>query len=454
MTKKKFGFFSFFISHNPMIAVILGFLFIILLGTFLLTLPIANRNGQWLSPLSALFTATSATCVTGLTIGDTQTIFTLFGQAIILCMIQVGGLGFMSLAMILMLTFRKAISFSERMLLSSSLGLSSSGGVLSLVKLLVKGTFIIEGIGTLLLSIYFIPKHGFANGFWKSLFLSISSFCNAGFDNLGNGDSLAALNTNGYVLTVLMLLTVIGGLGFIVWQDLLEKRNLKKLSIYSKMVLVTTGCLLLFGTLFYALAEWNNSGTIADLPISSKILNALFSSVTMRTVGFSTFDMVNFTEPSKVISALLMFIGGSSGSTAGGIKTVTFLILLITASQVACGRTKIQFRNFTISREDIYRAFSLFFIACGIVLTSTILVSFLSPEIPLIDVFFTCVSGFGTVGVAACNIASLTALSKITLIILMFMGRLGVLTITLAIMIRINRNKDKISYPKATILIG
>lgn len=443
-------FFSRFISHSPMIAVILGFLSIIFIGTFLLTLPISNRNNEWLSPLSALFTATSATCVTGLTVGDPQTMFTFFGQLVIICMIQVGGLGFMSLAMIMMMVLQKAISFSERLLLSSSLGLSSAGGILAFVKLVVGGTFAVEGIGAVLLSFYFIPKYGLVSGVWKSIFMSISAFCNAGFDLLGKGDSLTSIQTNGYVLTILMLLTIVGGLGFIVWQDLL-RRNL---SIYSKMVLVTSGALLLFGTVFYLIAEWNNPATIAHLDFSDKLLNAAFSSVTMRTVGFATFDFAQFTEPSKVISSLLMFIGGSSGSTAGGIKTVTFLVLIITAFQVAGGRSKIHFRNRTIAQDDIYRAFSLFFIACGIVLTSTLTVSMLTPEAKLLDIFFTCTSAFGTVGCAAYSISSMSAICQLILIVLMFMGRLGILTITLAIMIRLNRSKDKISYPKTNILIG
>lgn len=442
--------FSKFISHNPMIAVILGFLFIILIGSFLLMLPISNRSGTWLSPLSALFTATSATCVTGLTVGDPYTMFTFFGQLVVLLMIQIGGLGFMSLTMILMMVLRKAISFSERVLLSSSLGLSSAGGILAFVRLIVGGTFLIEGVGAILLSFYFIPQNGILSGIWKSVFMSVSSFCNAGFDILGNGDSLASIQTNGYVLLILMFLTVIGGLGFIVWKDLIER----KLSIYSKMVLLASGVLLLTGTLAYLLLEWNNPETIGEFNFANKLLNATFSSVTMRTVGFSTFDFSQFTEPSKVISSLLMFIGGSSGSTAGGIKTVTFFILIITAFQVASGRSKIQFQKRTIGQDDIHRAFSLFFIACGIVLTSTLAVGILTPQAPLIDIFFTCVSAFGTVGCAAYSIAALSSISQIIIILLMFMGRLGILTITLAIMIRLNRSKDKISYPKANILIG
>ena len=443
-----------FFSHNPMIAFILSFIFIILAGTFLLTLPISNKSGEWLSPLSALFTATSATCVTGLTVGDPYTMFTLFGQIVLILLIQVGGLSFMSLAAILMMTFRKAISFSERMMVSSALGLSSGGGALSLVQLAVKGTLLIEGIGAVLLSFYFIPEYGFFSGLWKSVFLAISSFCNAGFDILGNGDSLTALHSNYYVLIILMLLTVIGGLGFLVWRDLLEKKNLRQLSIYSKMVLWMSGALLLFGAIFYLLAEWSNPATLGNMNFGQKLLNAFFTSGTMRTVGFATFDMANLTEGSKAVSSFLMLIGGSSGSTAGGIKTVTFFVILITALQVAGGRNKIQFKERTIAQNDIYRAFSLFFIACFIVAFSTVLLSFLEPEASLIDLLFTGISGFATVGVASYSITAMSAASQLILILLMFMGRVGVLSITLSIMVRLNQTKDRISYPKANIMIG
>ena len=452
--KEKESFFHNFISHNPIIAVVLVFALILLTGSFLLMLPLSNRSGEWLDPLSALFTATSATCVTGLTVGDPYTMFTSFGQAIILLMIQIGGLGFMSLAMILMIALRKAISFGERMLLSSSLGLSSAGGILALVRLIVICTFSFEGIGTLLLSFYFIPEYGVLSGIWKSIFHSISAFCNAGFDILGNGDSLTALQSNGYVLSILMVLTVIGGLGFVVWQDLYRQKRLRTLSLYSKMVLITSAFLLLFGTVFYLAVEWNNPQTIGNLSVGDKILNAAFSSVTMRTVGFAAFDMAHFTEASKVISSLLMFIGGSSGSTAGGIKTVTFAILMVATIQIACGRNKIQIRGRSIDQNDVHRAMSLFFIAGALVLSCTIAISLLCPEAPLLNILFTCVSALGTVGCSAYNIAAMSGICQILLILLMFLGRLGILSITLGIMVRLSRNKDKVSYPKANILIG
>ncbi len=443
-----------FISRNPMIAIIIGFAGMILIGTVLLMLPLSNRNGEWLSPLSALFTATSATCVTGLTVGDPYSMFTFFGQVVILAMIQVGGLGFMSLAMILMMAFRKAISFRDRLLLSSSFGLSSGGGILRFVRIVVGGTFIIEGIGALLLSFYFIPKYGLFAGLWKSIFHAISAFCNAGFDILGKGDSLVSLHDNGYVLTVLMLLTVIGGLGFVVWNELIEKKSYYKLSIYSKMVLITSALLLLIGSIFYLATEWNNPDTLGNMSVGNKILNACFTSVTLRTVGFATFDMSLLTEPSKLISCILMLIGGSSGSTAGGIKTVTFMVVVFTAIQTACGRNKIQFRGREIAKNDIFRSFSLSCIAIIIVLTGTIITGIIAPNLSLLDILFTNTSAFATVGVSTCHIATLAVLPQLLLIIMMFTGRVGVLTITIGIMIHLNRNKDQISYPKANIMIG
>lgn len=441
-------------ARSPMIIVILGFLLIILVGAFLLMLPASNRSGEWLDPLSALFTATSATCVTGLTVLDTHTAFTFFGEMIILLMIQVGGLGFMSLTMIFMMTFRKSFSFGERFLLSSSLGLNQTGGVLSFVRLAVGGTLIIESIGALLLSFYLIPQYGFLKGIWLSIFHAVSAFCNAGFDILGHGDSLASIKNNGYLLSVLMILTIIGGLGFWVWKEILDFKKTRRLSLYSKMVLWASLGLLLFGAFFYLIAEWHNPSTLGNLSPADKVLNAVFCSVTMRTVGFSTFDIGALKDPSKLISTFLMLIGGSSGSTAGGIKTVTFLIIIIAAYYTACGRKKIHLCGRTISRNDVDRAFSLFSIAVGIILTTTLLGCFLDPNADLLDLLLNYTSAFATVGVAGYSISAMSVLGKILLILLMFMGRLGILTITLAIMVRLNRDQDKITYSHANLFIG
>ncbi len=444
----------FLIAHNPMVAIILSFLIIILLGTILLCFPFFNRSGEWLSPLSALFTATSATCVTGLTVGDTFTMFTFWGQLIILIMIQIGGLGFMSIAMMMMVYFRRSSSFAERRLFSSSFGLDSSNGATSFVKMVVWGSFMIEGIGAVLLSFHFIPKNGFLSGCWKSLFISISSFCNAGFDILGHNDSIASLRENAFPMLIIILLTVLGGLGFPIWHELLKKKKGEHYSVYFKLVLSTTAILLFGGTLFYLLAEWKNPLTLGSLSPAHKLLNAFFCSVTMRTVGFSTFDMAGFYDPTKLFSCFLMFIGGSSASTAGGIKTVTAAIIIITAFQVACGRNKIQFHCRTIDQKDIYRAFSLFFIGLSIILVCGTTICFLVPSAGISNVFFTCVSAFGTVGCAAVQISALPAIAQIILIVMMFLGRVGILSVTLAIMVRLNRNKDLISYPKTNILIG
>ncbi len=444
----------FFIAHNPMIAVIFGFVAIIIVGTFLLSMPFSNRNGEWLSPLSALFTATSATCVTGLTIGDPFTMFTGLGQIIILLMIQIGGLGFMSLAMIMMVYFRRSSSFTERHLFSSSFGLDSSNGTTGFVKTVVWGSLLLEGVGAILLSFYFIPKDGFISGLWRSIFLAVSSFCNAGFDILGNNDSIASLRKNSYVILILMTLTIFGGLGFPIWHELKNRRDHKSPSVYFKLVITTTVTLLFLGTLFYLLAEWNNPLTIGNLSFKNKLLNAFFCSSTMRTVGFSTFDMAGFREPTKLFSCILMFIGGSSASTAGGIKTVTATIIVITAFQVACGRNKIQIQHRTIDQKDIYRAFSLFFIGLSIVFLCGIVICFLTPSAGISDIFFTCVSAFATVGCAAISISALPSVAQFILILMMFIGRVGILSITLAIMVRLNRNKDLISFPKTNILIG
>ena len=220
------------------------------------------------------------------------------------------------------------------------------------------------------------------------------------------------------------------------------------------MVVTASAVLLLGGAVFYLLTEWNNPQTLGPLSVGNKVLNAIFCSVTMRTVGFSTFDMAGFYEPSKLFSCILMFIGGSSASTAGGIKTVTVMIILITSIQVACGRNKIQFSHRTIDQKDIYRAFSLFFIAIFTLLLCGTALCFLYPEASIADTFFTCSSALGTVGCAAIPIFELPIIGQLILILMMFLGRIGILTITLAIMVKLNQNKDLISYPKTNILIG
>ena len=317
------------LSQTHMIA--LGFLLIILTGTLLLMLPVSSRSGEVTDFLSCLFTATSATCVTGLIVFDTFTHWTLFGQLVILTMIQLGGLGFMTVGVFFSIYLRRKIGLRERGLLLESVNGLQIGGVVRLVKKIVKGTVLFEGIGAILLTIRFIPDMGVARGIYNGVFHSISAFCNAGFDIMGRNEpycSLVPYFDDPIVNLVICFNIVIGGLGFIVWDDITNNKwHFHKYMLHTKIVLVTTAALLVGGTVLIAIFEKNN--LMADMSPIQIFWTSLFSSVTARTAGFNTIDTGALTESSKLLTSILMFIGGSPGSTAGGIKTTTLVVMLI-----------------------------------------------------------------------------------------------------------------------------
>ena len=320
---------------KPVQTVAISFAAVIFCGAILLTLPIASKSGQSLGFLTALFTSTSATCVTGLVVVDTYTSWTLFGQIVILALIQIGGLGFMIVATTFALALGQKISLKERMILAESINRDDLQGVVSLTRKILIGTFVIEGTGAALLSIRFIPKFGVAKGIYFGIFHSISAFCNAGFDIMGGYSgkfsNLGAFAEDPLVSIVIMSLIVIGGLGFAVLSDIISRRGSSpaKLRLHTKLVLVTTGALLLFGFLFFFFAEYNNPKTLGSLSCGGKILAAMFMSVTPRTAGFNTINLASMRVSSIFVTIFLMFVGASPGSTAGGIKTTTFATILL-----------------------------------------------------------------------------------------------------------------------------
>jgi len=308
-----------------------AFAAIIFLGTVLLMTPAASRSGIPCSFRGALFTATSATCVTGLTLFDTWTQWSGFGQAVILCLIEIGGLGFMSAASIFVFLLRRRVGMKQRLVMAQSLSVSDVSGVVRLQKLVLKGSLSIQGIGALILALRFWPQVELKRAICWGVFHSVSAFCNAGFDIMGvfdPGSSVMRYQTDYIVMLTLMILVVLGGLGFFVWEELARVRSFKKLSVYTKLVLIITLSLLLFGTVIFALLEWNNPATLGEMSWHHKLLNAAFQSVTVRTAGFISFDQGAMTDAAKAVSVVLMLIGGSSGSTAGGMKTVTLLVML------------------------------------------------------------------------------------------------------------------------------
>lgn len=440
---------------NPTRVIVCGFAVVILLGTVLLHLPISARNGNSTSWLVCLFTATSATCVTGLVQVDTMLHWSGFGQGVILLLLQLGGLGFITLLTLISLVMKQRIGLSQRLMMTSALNLPNMAGVVRVVKHALIGTFLAEGIGALLLSSRFIPLFGLGRGIWFSVFHSVSAFCNGGFDLMGEYSgpysSLAGFRDDPLVLLTIIALIVFGGLGFFVWEDLLNKLSWKKLSLYSKLVLGITGGLILFGTLFVLGIEWNNPATLGNMPVWEKVLNALFQSVTLRTAGYATLDQGFLGDSCAALSAILMLIGGSSGSTAGGIKTVTFGVLLLTVWSSLRGREDVVFRGRTIPARKVLDAVTLT-LTVGVLFLFGAMSLSLADGLPIMTAVYEIASALGTVGLSMGATPELSTLSSLIVIAYMFLGRVGILSFSIAFMNR--RGDSKLRYPTVEVLIG
>lgn len=426
---------------------------ILLLGTLLLLLPGMSRSGESAGVLTSLFTATSATCVTGLALADTLTQWSLAGQVVILCMIQLGGLGFMTVYTLLLTVSRREILLSQRLVLASTLGLRSAGGVVRLVRHALLGTAILEGTGAVLLSCCFVPEFGLARGVWYGVFHAVSAFCNAGFDLMGpQGGSLALFADRPAVLAIHGALVVLGGLGFFVWEDLYRQRRWRKLSLYTRMVLGMTGVLILVGWLYFLLAEWSNPATLGPMAVGDKVINALFQSVTLRTAGFASLPQGDLRESSQVMCLLFMFIGGSSGSTAGGVKTVTMLVLAAALWSGLRGRQAVLLRGRTIPARQVFNAFTLTLTVLVTVFLCSMGISLWEGG-PFLPVLYEVTSAMGTVGLSTGLTGSLSSGSCLVIIALMYMGRVGILSFSLAFMIP-KGGGDKVRYPTCDVMIG
>ena len=348
------------ISATKVIAVM--FAVIILLGTLLLNLPGASRSGVSCGFLPALFTATSATCVTGLSLFDTWTQWSGFGQIVLLCLIQIGGLGFMSAATLVIFFLRKRIGLKQRLVMAQALSLTDLEGVVRLQKTVLVGSFTVEGIGALILLLRFWPEYGFGRALKWGVFHAVSAFCNAGFDIFGAiapGASLITFQSDPVVLLTLGTLVTVGGLGFLVWEEISRVRDFRKLSVYSRLVLLTTLGLLLAGWVLTCVLEWNNPATLGSMGVADKLLNGLFQSITLRTAGFASIDQAALTEGGKGAALILMLIGGSSGSTAGGLKTVTFVVMLLFVGARARGKGNVCVFKRTIPEHQVLDAMTI-----------------------------------------------------------------------------------------------
>lgn len=426
----------------------IGFALVILLGMLLLFLPFSSKDGKWGNLLNCLFTSTSATCVTGLIVYDTATKWSIFGQLVILLLIQIGGIGFMTLISLFTIFVRKKMNLYDRKVVMQASGSLEISEVGSLVKNVCLCTFIVEGIGALLLSIAFIPDMGFIKGVYFAIFHSVSAFCNAGFDIMGSFASLSGYAGNWLVNITIMLLIIIGGLGFLVWTDLVAcKFKYKKLLLHTKIVIWASLGLIVIPACLLFIFEYNYS--FKNLNPGAKVLASLFQSVTCRTAGFATIDCANLSDSSSVLMNFLMLIGGSPGSTAGGIKTTTFVVLLF--SIFSARSNKMSIFNKEIEPNTVKQALSIVSLYLTLLVFSTMIMAYLEPY-GLREIIFECTSAIGTVGLSMGITPLLTAGSKIILIILMFAGRIGALSIIFLFQ-RKNTN-EAIRRPLEKILIG
>ena len=439
----------------PTQIIAITFAMIILLGAVLLTLPAASRDGISCGFRPALFTATSATCVTGLVMYDTWTQWSAFGQIVIISLIEVGGLGFMSAASLFVFLFRRKVGLKQRMLMAQALSMDEMSSVVKLQKWVLLGSISIQLLGAAVLLLRFWPEYGFRRALIWGIFHSISAFCNAGFDIFGSvapGASVITFNNDPVVLITLMALVVLGGLGFFVWEELARLRSLKKCSVYTKLVLVTSSVLILGGAAVILLLEWNNPGTLGDMPWGQKILNAFFQSVTLRTAGFAGVDQALLTDAGKAVSTVLMLIGGSSGSTAGGLKTVTFVVLLLFLWARARGRSTVQVFHRTVPREKVMDAMTIAGIMIVLAVFGAMFISATSP-VSFTDSLFEAVSALATVGLTAGVTASLSIPAQFLIILFMYFGRVGVLTISLGFLMG-DKAEERFRYAQTNLLIG
>ncbi len=435
------------LKFRPVAIVVSSFVLVIFAGAGLLCLPFAVKSGE---PdfLVALFTATSATCVTGHTVVDTYTYFTGFGQAIVLLLIQIGGLGFITIISLFLLYIKKDVTLSDRKLALQSAGGLKMTGLKQLLKYIFIGTFSLEFLGAVLLCISFVPVYGWGLGIWQAVFTSISSFCNAGFSLTGanGGYSLAGFASDPLLLIVVMALIAIGGLGFYVWYDVIKNRfRPSRYSLHTKVVLIATGGIIVLAWALFMAFEWNNPGTIGGMNAGDKMLNSLFFAVTPRTAGHYTVDMNYFSDGSYILSNLLMFVGGSPGSTAGGVKTTTFVVLILTMI-TACRRER-QVRVFKrgIEQDDVINAVTVsmlyviaillsVFIICGIDGGKDYVSDYGETWVAGINfksVLFEVISAISATGLTMGITAELSVVSQVILILLMFFGRVGGYTLVL-----------------------
>lgn len=430
-----------------------GFALIILAGALLLSLPIANKSGHgnW---LNSLFTATSATCVTGLVVTDTYQNWTIFGQIIILCLIEVGGLGFLTIGAYISVLLKKRIGLQEREQLQESVNTLEIAGVVRLVKKIVQGALCVEGLGAVLLAFRFVPRFGVVRGIYFSVFHAVSAFCNGGFDLMGVNEAYSSLvSFEGDLLVNLVVVTLIlvGGIGFIVWDDVMRNKwHFRKYLLHSKIVITTTLILTAAGTVLFLITE--NNAAFAGMSPLEKFLGALFSSVTPRTAGFNSVDTAALSNSGKIITMVMMFIGGSPGSTAGGVKTTSVVVLLFYAVAMVLGREDINLFGRRLTDEVVKKANAVVIINATLTIIATIAIMTLQPLLNFEDVLFEVLSAIGTAGMTVGITRDLNIISRVIIIMLMYCGRLG--SLSFALIFAQKNSSASVRQPQEKIIVG
>lgn len=439
-------------SLSPVQVLALGFALVILTGGILLSMPFSSANGTFTPFVDSLFTATTSVCVTGLITVDTGTHWNYIGKVIILLMIQIGGLGFMSFSTIAAVMLGKKITLKNRLLMQEAYNAFNLQGIIRMVKYVVSFTLGVESIGALLLMTQFIPVYGWGKGIFFGIFHSISAFCNAGIDLIGNFQSVVPFNTNNILMITIMALIAVGGLGFAVWMEIWEFKSLRKLSMHSKVVISTTLFLIFGGAILMFIFEYKNPSTIGNMSFVDKIINSFFASITPRTAGFNSVSTTDMTMSSRLLTMILMFIGGSPGSTAGGIKTTAFATLLFTVISVVKGRDDPEMFGRRLDKSTVYKAFTVVVMGISIVLVATSILSVFNPQFTMENILYETISGFATVGLTEGITTQLHVVSKYTLIVSMYLGRVGPLTVILALANL--KQPAKFKYPEGKVLIG
>lgn len=444
---------------DPARTLVIGFLAIIVAGAVLLCLPISSKDRIFTPFFDCLFTATSATCVTGLVVYDTFTHWSLFGQAVIALLIQIGGLGFVTLITFFNIAAGKKLGYRTLKNVAGDLTESSFEGGRRILISIIKYSLIFELCGAVAMAFAFVPRYG-AYGVWVSVFMSVTAFCNAGFDVLGmegQFSSVTAFHDDPLVLITIALLIIIGGLGFIVWENFLNIRKVKKLSLHSRVVLIMTAVLIAGGTVFYLVSEWRNPQTLGGMGFGEKLLNAFFSSVTARTAGYNSISVDGMTEFSQLGTVLLMFIGAAPASTGGGIKVTTLLVLITTVSSYIRSKNDVEVFGRKIDKLTVYRTIVitvLSMVAVGICFSA---LYFTTPDNVsgggAVQCLFEAVSAFSTAGLSAGTTAAASIAGRAVLVLTMFTGRVGPVSLVMSLVMNTSKRKD-IVVPDGHILIG